>query len=301
MKYLLSKARNFLNKPILEAIYCIGSQKIDKTTILNRKECQIMLHIKYKQMLHDSSPLPHLNEVGFSVYSQNDEDGILLFIFSIIGFSKKKLIDLGSGTIKNSNTANLIINHCWTGLLIDGNKSKIEQSRKVYNSIPETQQYPPTLISCKITAENINSIIETNGFNGEVDLLSIDIDGIDYWVWKAIECTRPRVVLIEYQCIWGPEKSVTVPYDAEFNGGFVGQYGVYSGASLNAFVKLAHEKGYRLIGCNQYGYNAFFVRNDLAQEALPEINPSQCFQHPFTDWAAKEFLNDIKEKDWVTV
>lgn len=298
MKFLINKARNYFIQPVLEAIKL---KELDETTILNRKEPQIMLFLKYKQMLHDAIPLPHLNEIGFSVYSQNDEDGILLFIFSIIGFSRKKLIDIGSGNIKNSNTANLIINHGWTSLLIDGDESKIEKSKKFYNSIPETKQYPPTFIACKITAENINSIIETNGFNGEVDLLSIDIDGIDYWVWKAIECTRPRVVLIEYQCIWGSEKSVTVPYNPNFNGRFVGQYGVYSGASLNAFVKLSHEKGYRLVGCNQYGYNAFFIRNDLAQEALPEIPPSQCFQHPFTDWAAKEFLNDIQEKDWVTV
>ena len=144
-------------------------------------------------------------------------------------------------------------------------------------------------------------MIKENGIVGEIDLLSIDIDGIDYWVWKAIDCISPRVVLVEYQCIWGPEKSVTVPCNQNFRGRFSGRYGIYSGASIAAFVKLAKEKGYRLVGCHRYGFNGFFVRNDIGINLLPEVKPEECFKHPFTDWAKEQFFSQIKNLDWIEV
>ena len=265
------------------------------------KEMQLNLCFNYRRMLHQGMDLPKFDEVGFRVFSESDEDGILHYIFSLIGTSNKKLVDIGSAGISISNTANLLINHGWTGLLIEGNEERVKLSRKFYQQSEETRNYPPKIINAWITRENINKLLTDNKMEGDIDLLSIDIDGIDYWVWKAMDVISPRVVVLEYQCIWGPDKSVTVPYSPDFKGGFIGQYGVYSGASLAAFVKLGREKGYRLVGCQRYGYNAFFIRNDVGTGIFPEIPAAECFRHPFTQWAQEELLPKVIEREWVEV
>jgi len=152
-----------------------------------------------------------------------------------------------------------------------------------------------------ITAENIDSLIGGNGFRGEVDLLSLDIDGIDYWLWNAIEVVSPRVVIAEVQAIWGSERSVTVPYSPDFRAGFFNGFGIYSGASLPAFVKLAAKKGYRLVGCERYGFNAVFLRNDVGQREFPEVPARDCFNHPFAKWAYDELRPMVADKEWIEV
>jgi len=266
------------------------------------KEAQILLSLKYKEMLANGMPLPSFDEVGFRKYSGADEDGILLYIFSLIGTTNKKFVDIGCATgVIGSNTANLIIHHGWTGLMIDSDETLIKAGRIFYANCPDTRNFPPALLATQVTAENINPILRKYDLSNEIDLLSLDIDGIDYWIWKAIDCIRPRVVVLEYQAVWGPEKSVTVPYQPDFKAGYSGMFGIYSGASLSAFVKLGREKGYRLVGCHRYGYNAFFVRAEVGQNILPEIPPSECFKHPFTKHAMEEFLPKAADYEWAEV
>jgi hypothetical protein len=245
--------------------------------------------------------LPRIEEVGYAITSESDEDGILNFIFALIGETSKELVDIGAAAVDGSNTANLIINHGWTGLLIEASQQKVEQAQSFYSRCRSTRNFPPKIVNAWVTAENVNQLLADNGIAGEIDLLSIDIDGIDYWLWKAIAAINPRVVATEYQCIWGPEASVTVPYDPQFRATFIGPYEVYSGASLAALVKLGKEKGYRLVGAQRYGYNAFFVRNDLGKEVLPERKPGDCFSHPFTSWARETLLPQVIDRDWVEV
>ena len=293
----LKRIRTFFNAPVIEAIIPSSDTNLNE----NLQQTQIILMNQYRQMLHSGAKLPSFDEVGFSVYSDADEDGILHFIFSIVGTLNKKLVDIGAATISGSNTANLLINNGWTGLLIEGNEDSYNATKEFYSSCQSTSIYPPKILHQWVTAENINALIKDGGFDGDIDLLCIDIDGIDYWAWKAIDCIRPRVVLVEYQCIWGPEVSVTVPYNSDFKAEYSGRYGIYNSASLSAFVKLAEDKGYRLVGSHRYGFNAFFIRNDIGQDILPEINPNECFRHPFTDWANETFLSKIKDFDWVEV
>ena len=109
-----------------------------------------------------------------------------------------------------------------------------------------------------MTAENINGLIGASGLRGEIDLMSIDIDFNDYWVWKAIEIVDPRVVVIEYNAGLHPPLSLTVPYQPNRSGGGTN----FFGASLEALVRLGAVKGYRIVGCNISGSNAFFVRRE---------------------------------------
>jgi hypothetical protein len=226
---------------------------------------------------------------------------ILHYIFSIIGTLNKRLVDIGAAAIAGSNTANLLINHGWTGLLIEGDQGNVDKVREFYCSHKATTTYPPKTLQAWVTAENINTIIKDNGIEGDIDLLCIDIDGIDYWIWKALDCVNPRVVVVEYQCIWGPDVSVAVSYSPDFEPVLSDRYGIYNSASLLAFVNLARNKGYRLVGCQRYGYNAFFVREDVGQDILPEIQPNECFKHPFTGWARETFLSKTKDFEWVEV
>ena len=265
---------------------------------------QLLLRNTYKSMLDSGGSLPRLSDVGFKVYSQTDEDGILLYIFSLVGEANKKCVEICAGNGIECNTANLIINHGWSGLLIDGNSSLVEQGQEFYRTHKNTSVYPPTFVCAWITRNNINTILHESGFDGEVDLLSIDVDGVDYWLWDAIDAITPRVVVVEYQDIIGPEKALTVPYSDDFNAY---QYPTtrgmpnFCGASLPAFVKLAKKKGYRLVGCNQYGYNAFFMQTNLGEEYLPEIPIHECFKHPKVLWGMRERFPIVKDFPWVEV
>ena len=171
----------------------------------------------------------------------------------------------------------------------------------LYRECPDTSNYPPECVASWITAENVNELLESLGQAGSIDLLCIDLDGVDYWIWKALDVVTPRVVVVEYQCVWGPERSVTVPYDPQFKAVFEGKYGVYNSASLAAFVKLGALKGYRLVGCQRYGYNAFFVRNGVGVDAFPAVTPQECFKHPFPRWAMETLLAKVKDLNWIEV
>ena len=131
-------------------------------------------------------------------------------------------------------------------------------------------------------------------------MLSIDIDGMDYWVWKAIEAISPRVVVAECNNLWEPEAAVTIPYDPNFVSD-APEY--YAGASLAALNKLAREKGYRLIGANRYGFNAFFLRNDIdeAQKYFPEVTPAECQTHPYCVYARTVKKEKIAHRKWTNI
>ena len=275
-------------------------KQIDEITSVN-KGVQILLSLKYQELLRQNTPLPKFEDVEFRAFSQNGEDGILLYIFSLIGTTNKKLLDIGCGSCICSNHANLVINHGWTGLLIDGNEGNIQAGREFYAHCPDTRVWPPKLVHAWVTKDNINSLLSNYSFGGEIDLLSLDIDGIDYWIWLAIESLSPRVVVLEYMDVWGSEASVTVPYQENFVGKY-DEYGLYyGGASLSAFVKLGKEKGYRLVGCQRYGFNAFFIRSGIGEDIFPSISPAECFNHPKAKYGVESRLTRAKENEWIQV
>jgi hypothetical protein len=272
-------------------VHGIGS-RVDKGT-------QILLMLKYRELMRAGGPLPSFEDVGFRVFSQFDEDGILLYIFSLIGMTTRTSVEICAGVGYECNTANLIVNHGYHGLLFDGNPQNIEKARLFYLTRPDTAITPPVLAHAWIEADTIDGMISGNGFTGEVDLLSLDMDGIDYWVWKAIQCIQPRVVVVEYHACWGPDEAKTVPNVKGFQ--IPPNNGAYCGASLAAFNKLANERGYRLVGCNRNRLNAFFVRNGLADDLLPEVSVASCLDYHRIRSHWDPVRAAIKNCDWVTV
>jgi hypothetical protein len=261
---------------------------------------QILLALEYRRLAGQGIRCP-FGDIEFRNYSQNGEDGILWYVFAVIGTTNKKCLEICAGAGQQCNTSNLIINHGWTGMLFDGVESNVSQGRAFFAAHPDTFIYPPRFVHAWVTAENVDSLIGDNGFRGEIDLLSLDIDGVDYWIWNAIEVVSPRVVIAEVQTLWGSERSVTVPYSPDFRAGFFQGFGIYSGASLPAFVKLGKRKGYRLVGCQRYGFNAVFLRNDVGQREFPEVSARDCFDHPFAKWAYDELRPKVADKEWLEV
>lgn len=244
---------------------------------------------------------PAFEDVGFRVHSQHEEDGILLYIFSLIGILNRRCIEFAAGNGIECNTANLILNHRWIGLLCDADEEKTAVAREFYGRHPDSRYWPPTIITEWLTQDNVNDVIRSVGLEGEVDLLSIDVDGVDYWLWKAIECVRPSVVVTEFNHLWGPTKAMTVPYDDDFQAEFTAHGTDYAGASLQAFVRLGRAKGYRLVGTNTIATNAFFLRDDIQCDWLPAIDPEECFDHPRARFGIEHRLPGVKDKPWVEV
>lgn len=262
---------------------------------------QITLMNQYAQMFASGTSPVSIQDVGFRVHSQHEEDGILLFIFALIGMRSRKVIEICCGDGMECNAANLLRAHRWQGLLFEGNEKLALKARRFYKRCPDTRFWPPQVICDWISVENINKHIEDNGFAGEIDLLSTDIDGIDYWLWRSIDTAKPRVVVAEVNHLLGPERSVTVPYDPKFSAEFTRNGSDYAGASLSAFVKLAREKGYRLIGTNRFVTNAFFVRNDEQHPWLPEVSAESCFGHPRATFGMEERFPLVKGRPWEEV
>jgi hypothetical protein len=243
-------------------------------------ECQVgqlLLRFHYQALARQGAPLPDLLDTEFRSYSQNGEDGILLYLFAMLGTTNRRVVEICAGDGIECNAANLIVNHGWQGLLFDGSEANIVAGRSFYAKCRTTWVAPPALVSSWITVDNVNQLVTDHGFAGEVDLLSMDLDGNDYWILRALGVVRPRVIALEFSGGLGPDLSVSMPYDPNFQlDSAVQPY--RCGASLAAFTALCARKGYRLVGVNSFGFNAFFVREDLGTNIIPTRTPRDCYR-----------------------
>ncbi len=206
----------------------------------------------------------------FKVYSKHGGDGMLAYIFSKIGVTNCVFVELGVEDGRECNTANLSRNFGWQGLMIDANAEWVKSAKEFY------KDYKVEIVSNFVTAENINELIKNNNIKGEIDLLSIDIDGNDYWVWQAIDIVNPRVVVLEYNSAF-EYRSLTIKYDPEHRFRPRQEHPLYFGASLAALAKLSKDKGYILVACDVHGHDAFFVRSDIAKGEFIELSPKKAF------------------------
>lgn len=190
------------------------------------------------------------------VFSQNGEDGAIAEIFRRIGTTNQYFVDFGSSDGMQNNTVFLLKNG-WRGLWIDGDQASVESARSYFAY--EVSKARLTITQAFITAENIEELFRDADVPSEFDLLSVDIDRNDYYVWEAIRSFSPRVAIVEYNAAIPQAADWTVEYDSDrwWDGT------VNYGASLRALERLGREKGYSLVGCDVAGINAFFVRNDL--------------------------------------
>ena len=199
-----------------------------------------------------------LNRYELKVCSQNGEDGIIAEIFRRIGTTNRYFVEFGSSSGIESNTA-LLLRQGWSGLWIDASASAVKDARRLFADRIAGGKL--TVLEAFITAENIEDLFRQGKVPEEFDLLSIDIDRNDYYVWEKITRYRPRVVVIEYNAGIPPTMSWVIPYDPKAFGPI--PFGSGNGASLKALEELGARKGYRLVGCDICGVNSFFIRDDL--------------------------------------
>jgi hypothetical protein len=212
-------------------------------------------------------------DAEFQVSSQWGEDGILQAILRRLPPIDHRFVEFGVETFVESNCRWLLRQHGWAGLVMDGSAENIAAIQQD----PVYWQHNLKAVQAFVTAENIDSLISGNGMNGEIGILSIDVDGVDYWIWKEIHCVSPAVVVVEYNGIFGADRAVTVPYNPDFTRVKTNYSCLYYGASLGAFVALGNAKGYALVAANRAGNNAFFVRRNLLSNELREVSAQDVY------------------------
>jgi len=200
-----------------------------------------------------------LHDAEFKVFSQWGEDGIIDWLIERANIPPHlhTFVEFGVENYKEANTRFLLQNRNWRGLVMDGNPALTEFLKRdnVF------WRHDLTAKVAFVTRENINDLLVESGFLGEIGLLSVDLDGNDYWVWEAITAIRPLICICEHNAVFGDVWPVSIPYDP----GFVRTPPLlYFGASIAALRSLAAKKGYRFLGTNSDAVNAFFVREDYA-------------------------------------
>ncbi len=250
---ILEKIKNRLFGGDLKTIVDNQKRLLEEITLL-----KIALgNIKIDQ-IRSKGIIKSLAEVEFKVFSQFGDDGIIQYLISNLDITNKTFIEFGVQDYSESNTRFLLLNDNWTGLVIDGNRNDMEKLKT------EEFYWRQNLISVGmfINKSNINEIFRGNKFEGEIGILSVDIDGNDYWIWEAINVVDPTVVIIEYNSVFGKMHSISVPYDDNFYRTNSHFSNLYWGASLKALNQLADRKGYSFVGCNSAGNNAYFVKSN---------------------------------------
>jgi hypothetical protein len=237
-----------------------------------------------------------LERAEFRVFSQFGEDGLIQFLVQRVPVGNRVFVEFGVEDYSESNTRFLLVHDAWRGLIIDagtGHRRFLEDSRLAWRTTVDA-------VTAFIDRDNVNDVIRGGGAEGEIGLLSIDIDGNDYWVLDALDVVSPQILVAEYNSVFGPERAVTVPYDPRFDRAEKHYSHLYWGASLAAVTRAADRKGLALVGGNRAGNNAFFVQRDSLGD-IPERTvadswrPAQFRESRGTD-GELTFLSDDTEK-----
>ena len=251
---------------------------IFKKTIINNQilkqdtETSLVLQGKILSELNRNKSSKNIQDYEFKVFSQNGEDGIIQFLIQNTEIKNKIFVEFGVETYKEANTKFLLLNNGWSGLIIDGDKDAME---KIASSDLHWK-YDLKSIGNFITKDNINEIIKSAGIEGEIGLLSVDIDGNDYWVFENIDCINPQILIMEYNSMFGDTHKISVPYDENFVRSQKHYSNLYYGASIAALCDIANKKGYDLVGSNSFGNNLFFIRHDCNKLKI-KLTPKEAY------------------------
>lgn len=223
---------------------------------------------------NDIKSIDNINEVEFKVFSQWGDDGIIDWLVNNIKIDREKFIEFGVGNYSESNTRFLLQNKNWVGLVMDSSKENIKE----ITSSSYFWKNELTAVTTFVNTNNINDIIKSWNKGRDLGLLHIDIDGNDYWIWEAINCVEPVILILEYNALFGCERYITIPYDKNFDRTKAHYSNLYFGASLPALCKLSEEKGYSFIGCNLAGNNAYFIRDDKLPDGFSKLTIKEGFR-----------------------
>lgn len=249
----------------------VFDEEIQKELILKAK----LLSVKNRYF----KKIKDLSDIEFQVYSQWGEDGIIDWLINKYPEIPKSFLEIGTQDYKESNTRFLLINKNWNGFIIEADKAAVKdiKSQRIY------WKHNLRAINEFITKDNINNVIKKFNIPKKIGLLSLDIDGVDYWVLKKLSALDPSIIVCEYNSLFGQKKSVTVPYKSNFIRSKEHYSNLYYGASINAFIDLMKKKNYFLIGTNSAGNNAFFVKKNIWNKVKKLIITKKVFVSKFRE------------------
>lgn len=250
--------------------YALGLSSLDDKL----EETKLLLGRLFAEQIRSKGVCRNLRDVEFKVFSQFGEDGIIQYLIHQVGITPAEeiFVEFGVQDYVESNTRFLLLNDNWRGLVMDGSEENI----RTIQTSPYYWRHDLTAARAFIDAENINDLLAKYGFTGPIGILSIDIDGNDYWVWEKINVIQPLIVSIEYNSLFGAREPVTIPYDPTFVRNRAHYSNLYWGSSIQALDHLARGKGYVCVGSNSAGNNVFFVRSDRLG-ALREIDAAAAY------------------------
>jgi hypothetical protein len=294
------KTKYYQIKKTLQKINAIHDElkKIENENnreLFSYKSLKVNLGQLQSQLNLRKTKISNLSEVEFQVFSQFGDDGIIQWLINYLDITNKTFVEFGVEKYIESNTRFLLFNDKWRGLVIDGEEQNVNYIKNDVVSYFFNLQS----IASFITKDNINNLIESKNFKNDLGLLSIDIDGNDYWIWQSLENINPVIVISEYNAEFGLNPW-TIPYKEDFVWDKINNM-YYWGTSLTSLCDLADQKGYSFIGCNSQGNNAYFVRNDKMKD-LKKLLPNDGFVkakfslkrnsngEPFSDFEKRNFL-----------
>lgn len=259
-----------------------------------------VVEMNQKLMLEVYKKSDSMDDKGFRVNSQFEEDGLLLYVFSKIGFTNRKGAEFCCGNGKECILANFVLYHGFYALLVDGDDGNIKAAREYFASHPNSLLTEPIVKKYWVTKDNINAILTENDFTGELDLLSIDLDGLQYYVFNEITAANARVIVFESNNALPKDLAITIPYDEKFYMND-GKYDPeFRSVSHKATIKLMQSKGYRLIGSHRHGFNLIFLRNDIGIDLFPEVSFERYYE-TFHSKNRQKVWNKVKDLPWVKV
>lgn len=275
---------------------------ISRSVAQQRQQLDDLLILQGRSLalqIADRAPLARLQDAEFKVFSQFGEDGILQYLARETGLSRSEqtFVEFGVQNYSESNTRFLLMNDHWRGLIIDGSREYIDSVRNqdLY------WRHDLTAVAAWIDRDNIDRLIGDAGFSGDIGVLSIDIDGNDYWVWERIVVVNPVIVVVEWNSVFGPDHAISVPYDPAFQRQQAHHSCLYWGASIRAFEHLAAQRGYALLGSNTAANNLFFVRKDRLGRLQPRSAQEAYLESRFRDSrdasGRLNFLGGAKRRD----
>lgn len=265
----------------------------------NSEIAQRNLIATWKQ-LQAAGVILSLEQVGFSRFSEFEEDGLLLYLLTLAGSASRTVVEISSQDGRTCMATNLLVHHRWRGFLFDGDPVFVAEGQRFFASHPATRAMPPVMRAEWFTRDNVNRVLASAGVPDEVDVLSLDIDGNDLHLWNAMTL-RPRILICEFNNAVPGELALTIPYRPDFNyAALPPDQALFRSASLAAYVAVGRRKGYRLVGMNALGFNAIFLRDDVLVAEMPEIPVSALNAHPFVD-VARTHWAQIAHLPWIEV
>jgi hypothetical protein len=242
-----------------------------------------------------------LEQVGFSRFSEFEEDGHLLYLLTLAGSASRTVVEISSQDGRTCMATNLLVHHQWRGFLFDGDPVWVGEGQRFFANHPATRALPPVMRSEWFTRDNVNRVLASAGVPDEVDVLSLDIDGNDLHLWNAMTM-RPRILICEFNNAVPSELSLTIPYRPDFNyAAQPSDQAFFRSASLAAYVAVSRRKGYRLVGMNAYGFNAIFLRDDVLPAEMPEIPVSVLDTNPAVAETRAKWWPKLAQLPWLDV